>query len=290
MSAILQDPYAAALQWHLDNGADEALQDEPNDRTAAITQFLKSPGAEFVVTPTAGRTAPDISMNAPSIASTSEMMGSAAAKAEAVRLAKSCNTLEELQAAIMGFDGLAIRKTAMNMVFADGNPSAHIMLIGEAPEADEDRQGKPFAGASGQLLDRILASINLSRREEDLSKAVYLSNLLNWRPPGNRTPTQSEIEISLPFIERHIALIKPKLLIICGGVSAKGILGSDSTLSKLRGAFHEYRPITEGINENTSAIPAVVTYHPGSLIRTPSQKAHVWADMLMLRARLDEGL
>ena len=163
------------------------------------------------------------------------------------------------------------------------------MLIGEAPGADEDRQGKPFVGVSGQLLDRILGCIGLSRRDDDPDKAVYISNILNWRPPGNRTPTQAEVDISLPFIERHIALIKPKAIILCGGVSAKGLLNNDSAISKLRGSFHDYRPITEGIAENASVIPAVATYHPAYLLRTPSQKGLVWADMLMLRARLDEG-
>lgn len=288
MSAILKDPYAAALQWHLDNGADEVLQDEPNDRTAAITQFLKSPAADLDSMPSTGRSAPEFLMTAPA-ASVPDMMGTVAAKLEATRLAQSCHTLEDLQAAIASFDGLAIRKTAMNMVFSDGNPAAKVMLIGEAPGADEDRQGKPFVGVSGQLLDRILACIGLSRREEDPDKAVYISNILNWRPPGNRTPTQAEVDISLPFIERHIALVKPQAIILCGGVSAKGLLGNDSAISKLRGTFHDYRPITEGISQNAAAIPAVATYHPAYLLRTPAQKGLVWADMLMLRARLDEG-
>lgn len=289
MSAILKDPYAAALQWHLDNGADEVLQDEPNDRTAAITQFLTSPSATLEMLPSSGRSAPDVPLATP-MPSSSDMMGSAAAKLEASRLAKSCHTLEDLRTAIAEFDGLAIRKTAMNMVFSDGNPEARVMLIGEAPGADEDRQGKPFVGVSGQLLDRILACIGLSRRDDDPDKAVYISNILNWRPPGNRTPTQAEVDISLPFIERHIALIKPKAIILCGGVSAKGLLNNDSAISKLRGSFHDYRPITDGIAENPSVIPAVATYHPAYLLRTPSQKGLVWADMLMLRARLDEGL
>jgi uracil-DNA glycosylase family 4 len=288
MSAILNDAYAAALQWHLDNGADEVLQDEQNDRTAAITQFLKSPSPEFDVGAPSTRNAPEIFMDAP-VASTSDMMGTMAAKMEAARLAQSCHSLEELQAAISGFDGLAIRKTAMNLVFGDGNPQAHVMVIGEAPGADEDRQGRPFVGADGQLLDRILHCIGLSRRNEEADQSVYVTNLLNWRPPGNRTPTQAEIDISMPFIERHIALIKPKMLILSGGVCAKGLLNSDSTISKLRGTIHDYQPITESINANASVIPAVVTYHPGYLLRTPSQKGLVWSDMLMLRARLDAG-
>lgn len=289
MSAILKDPYEAALQWHLDNGADEVLQEEQNDRTAAITQLLKSPADIFLVpTQAEGRVAPSIAALT-SAAPSSDVMGSVAAKAEAVKLAQSCNTLEELQAAIAGFEGLAIRKTATNMVFCDGNPAAKIMVVGEAPGADEDRQGKPFVGASGQLLDKILGCIGLSRQDDDPSKAVYISNVLNWRPPGNRTPTQAEIDISLPFIERHIALVKPEVLILCGGVSAKALLDKEDAMSKLRGMFHDYVALTEGIAfGGGNAIPAVATYHPAYLLRTPSQKSLVWADMLMLKDHLNK--
>ncbi len=289
MSAILQNPYEAALAWHLDIGADEALQDMPNDRTAAITELVKNTMMDPAepVSARAGRAAPSIMTTTTETASP-DLLGTAAAKVEALRLAKSCHSLEELRAAIAGFEGLAIRKTASNMVFSDGNPKARVMLVGEAPGADEDRQGKPFVGVSGQLLDKILGCIGLSRTEEDPDRSVYISNVLNWRPPGNRTPNASEIDISLPFIERHIALVKPEILILCGGVSAKALLGRDEAMSKLRGKFQDYTPITEGITGGAPVpIPSVATYHPAYLLRTPSQKGLVWADMLMLRARLD---
>jgi uracil-DNA glycosylase family 4 len=296
MSGSFQNPYAAALQWHIEAGADEALQDAPFDRTAAFKEKL----GEIAAVPKAeARDAgesliPDLpakkenagreSFLPPSASlSGGDILGTAQARLEAAKIAKECQSLEELSAAIAAFDALAIKKTASNMVFADGNPRAPIMLIGEAPGADEDRQGKPFVGVSGQLLDRILKAIGLDRRAENPEEAVYISNILNWRPPGNRTPSPAEIDISLPFIERHIALIDPKVLILCGGVSAKALLGKSEAVSKLRGRFHDYTPVTEGVAENSSALPAIATYHPAYLLRTPSQKKAVWFDMLMLK-------
>lgn len=293
-----QNPLIAALQWHIDVGADEALADHPIDRTVSVASVIKS----FSDTPpsnppvnggkmTVARDLPPRAggMRGENVETVSDLLGTAQARVEAAKLAKSCNTLEELRAAIAGFDGLSIRKTATNMVFADGNPKARVMIVGEAPGADEDKQGKPFVGVSGQLLDKIFKHIGLSRTEEDPAKAVYISNILNWRPPGNRTPSPAEIDVSLPFIERHIALVKPQFLILSGGVSAKGLLGSGESISKLRGKFHDYRPLVEGIAPDASPIPAIATYHPAYLLRTPSQKGLVWADMLMLRSAMERS-
>ena len=275
--AITKNPYAVALAWHLDVGADEAMQDSPNDRTAAAAALLKSPVAAVAAVP------------APAAITGGEIIGTAQARLDAARIAAACNTLSELKDAIAAFDGLAIKKTATNMVFSDGNPAARVMLVGEAPGGDEDRQGQPFVGVSGQLLDRIFKAIGLARTDEDPAKALYISNVLNWRPPGNRTPSPAEIDLSLPFIERHIALVKPKVLILCGGVAAKGLLGSGESISKLRGKIHDYRPLTAGISSNGDSIPAIATYHPAYLLRTPSQKKMVWADMLMLREHLEQN-
>lgn len=265
-----QQALLEALQWHVDHGADEGLVDTPIDRTIApdITQVIaKTPSLKTV--PQKEATAD------------SDIMGAATAIVEAQKLSKACNTLEELKTAISNFDGLSIKATATNMVFSDGDPKSSIMLIGEAPGADEDIQGKPFIGESGQLLDKILASIGLDRNSEDNQHSVYISNILNWRPPGNRTPTQAEMDISLAFIERHIALIQPKLIIICGGSAAKALLKRSDSISKMRGVFHDYK-----CGENS--IPAMITYHPAYLLRTPSQKKAVWADMLMFQAKMPE--
>lgn len=283
------NPYIAALEWHLSIGADEVLADHPVDRTVSAASVLKSLSANDAEPAPAMRAATSSVLPLATTESGGDLLGTAQARVEAAKLAASCGSLEELRDAIAGFEGLAIRKTATNMVFADGNPNARVMLIGEAPGADEDRQGKPFVGVSGQLLDRMFACIGLSRAEDDPAKSVYISNILNWRPPGNRTPSPAEIDVSLPFIERHIALVKPQIIILCGGVSAKGLLGSGDSISKLRGKFHDYRPLTNGVSENASAIPAIATYHPAYLLRTPSQKSLAWADLLMLRSRLEQN-
>jgi DNA polymerase len=247
-----------ALQWHIDAGADEALADAPVDATA-MPALAAAAAPAVAAPPPAPATVPG---------------GSAAAIAEARRLAEAAGTLDDLRAAIAAFDGIGLKKTAMNMVFGDGLPGARVMIVGEAPGADEDRLGKPFVGVSGQLLDRIIACIGLSRDAEDPLRAVYISNILNWRPPGNRTPTEAEVEISRPFIERHIALAKPGILIFAGGVSAKGLLRSAESISRLRGRWHDF-----------NGIPALATYHPSYLLRTPSQKRAVWQDMLAVQEK-----
>jgi len=174
------------------------------------------------------------------------------------------------------------------MIFSDGNHKANIMLIGDAPGADDDRMGKPFVGEVGQLMDKILKCIDLDRSEEDPSKSVYISNILNWRPPGNRTPSPAEIEVSLPFIERHIQLVQPKILILCGSIPAKSLLGSTSGISRLRKTWHEYLPQTEKLKSG-KPIHAIATYHPSYLLKTPQQKKSVWHDMLMLQKKMQNA-
>lgn len=201
------------------------------------------------------------------------LSGSAAdAAAEALALAKACNSLEELRAAIAKFEGVALKTTAKQSVFADGVPGANVMLVGEAPGREEDESGKPFVGAAGQLLDRMLAAIDLSRTEN-----VYISNIVNWRPPGNRQPTQTEILISMPFIERHIFLAKPKLLILAGGVSAKALLRTEDGIMRLRGRKTRYVS-TDGALE----LPAFPIFHPSYLLRRPQEKRLAWADLLAI--------
>jgi uracil-DNA glycosylase family 4 len=188
--------------------------------------------------------------------------------------AHNCKTLEELKKAMHEFTGCALKKSALNTVFCDGNPKADIMLIGEAPGADEDAQGLPFVGQSGQLLNKIFLAAGLGRDK------LYISNILPWRPPGNRTPTNDEIAICLPFIEQHIHLVKPKLLVFLGGVSAKTLLETNQGITKLRGSFHEYKTRYGDI------IPCFATYHPAYLMRSPGQKAQVWHDMIKIKQHL----
>lgn len=270
----------SALEWYVDHGVDEVLEDEAVDRTAHVPVASLMAAAPSVAVQGAVKT--------PQAAPARAFLGKSDARVEAVKLAKEASTLEELREAIEKFEGLTLKKTATNLVFCDGNPDAPVMLVGEAPGADEDRQGKPFVGVSGQLLDRILKCIDLERGQDDPAKAVYISNILNWRPPGNRTPAPAEIELSLPFIEKHIMLAKPKLLILCGGVSAKALLGSGDSISRLRKSWHEYRPQTTELGYEGDFIPAIATYHPAYLLRTPSQKKAVWADMLSVQQKREE--
>jgi len=275
----------AALQWHIDVGADEALADAPVDATALKTLPLKGEGDKIEPLPAVKSAV----ASSPSPQGEKVLLGASEARKEAIRLAKAANTLDELREAIAAFDGLALKKTATNLVFCDGNPDAPVMLVGETPGDDEDRLGKPFAGVNGQMLDRILACIGIDRTEADPAKSLYISNILNWRPPGNRTPSPAEIEVSLPFIEKHIALVKPKLLIFVGGVSTKALLATDTGISKLRGRFHDYRPLTNDLFDSPPAsIPALATYPPSYLLQTPGQKKLVWQDMLMFQQKRRE--
>jgi uracil-DNA glycosylase len=192
---------------------------------------------------------------------------------KARRLADECNNLDELKKVIENFNDLSICKTATNTVFADGNVNADVMVIGEAPGANEDEEGIPFCGASGKLLDKILESINLTR-----DKNLYITNSVFWRPPANRKPTEEENTVCMPFVEKHIALIKPKLILLVGATSASSMLKSTETISRLRTKFYEYE------NRYLSyAIPAAVLFHPSYLLRQSLQKKTVWFDLLKIK-------
>lgn len=284
MTHTARDILIAALQWHLDEGAGETWAQEAKGLFSSPSPQRgegRGEGGNGDNKPLKSRP-----MDSPPlpVGEREQLFSSSEIRAEATRLARSAQTLDALREAIAAFDGIALKKTATNLVFCDGDPAASVMLIGEAPGGDEDRLGKPFVGASGQLLDRILACIGLNRASENPVQSLYISNILNWRPPGNRTPNAAEIEASLPFIERHIALARPRLLVLSGTVPAQALLNRGESISKLRGKWHDYIPRTEGIGGET--IPALATYHPAYLLRTPAQKRAVWQDMLALEARL----
>jgi len=195
--------------------------------------------------------------------------------------ASTASSITSLREELLRFEGCALKHTAMNLVFADGNPAASIMMIGEAPGEDEDRQGVPFVGVSGQLLDRMLASAGLDRKTN-----VYISNILFWRPPGNRSPTDAEIAACMPFCERHIALVKPKILVLLGGVAAKSILRTKEGITRLRGRWQTYIPPSgSGSAEPIECLPI---YHPAYLLRQPGAKRQAWSDMLALTKRMRE--
>ncbi len=195
---------------------------------------------------------------------------------EARKLAGKCGSVDELRSAVESFEGCEIKKTATNTVFSDGNPNAKIMLVGEAPGANEDLQGIPFCGASGMLLDKMLNAINLDRTK------VYISNAVFWRPPGNRKPTDLELDMCRPFVEKHVALVSPQILILVGGIACYSLLDSTKTISNLRGRFHTY---TNQYLSNSITTAAI--FHPAYLLRQPAQKRLAWEDLKKIREYLD---
>ena len=196
---------------------------------------------------------------------------------EAKEIAKSANSLSELAEKLKSFENFHLVKTASQMVFCDGIESADIMVIGEAPGREEDEQGKPFVGQAGQLLDAMLGSIGLSRKTN-----FYLTNTINWRPPGNRIPTKDEIAISLPIIKKHIELKAPKFIILVGGVAASSILEKSDGITKLRKNAHKY------ILDNGTEIPTYCIYHPAFLLRRPEHKQDTWRDLLAIKKMLSQ--
>jgi uracil-DNA glycosylase family 4 len=195
------------------------------------------------------------------------------------KLASECTNLDQLRKAVESFDGISITQTATNTVFADGQADAQIMLIGEAPGAEEDAQAIPFCGASGQMLDSMLAYIGLSRK-----KNIYITNTLFWRPPGNRRPTAEELAICLPFVEKHIALIKPKIIILVGSTAVAALIDSKKAITQLRGHYFDYQ--NEYID---SPIKTTAIFHPSYLLRSPGQKQHAWQDCLKIHQYLKDN-
>ena len=189
-------------------------------------------------------------------------------------MARKAATLEELREILAGFDGCNLKFTAKNLVFADGSPQPAVMFVGEAPGRDEDLEGVPFVGRSGQLLDRMLAAIGLDRQ------SAYIANVIPWRPPGNRTPTPLETEICRPFIERQIELANPKVLVNLGGPSAKTLLHASEGILRLRGNWRVHT------TASGTAIPAMPTLHPAYLLRNPAHKKLAWRDFLEVKAKL----
>ncbi len=254
----------SALEWQLAAGADEAIAEAAGlSKWGTIPRSPKvQPSHDFNK---------DLSINHLGTVLTKPPRLAVESKPPTI-VAQSLSTLRE---ELLHFDGCALKHTAINLVFSDGNPEASVMLIGEAPGEDEDRQGKPFVGVSGKLLDRMMATIGLDR------SSFYISNILFWRPPGNRSPTDSEIAACLPFAEKHIALVKPQILVLLGGVAAKSLLRTKEGITRIRGRWMEYTP------PNGEPIPCLPIYHPAYLLRQPSAKRQAWSDILLLKKRIN---
>jgi DNA polymerase len=255
----------AALDWMAAMGADEAIGPAPADRRKAQQDTPSPPAAATRQVSAKPSPAPEAA--AP--------LAPAQGAADAREAAAGISSLEELRAALEAFEGCALKQTATNLVLARGNPDAPVMFIGEAPGADEDREGLPFVGASGRLFDRMVSHIGL---DED---SLYITNIIFWRPPGNRSPTDAESAACLPFVRRHIAIVKPRLLVTLGRPAMNAVLGIGTGINKARGRWVEYG---EGLD---APIPAMPTFHPAYLLRNPAQKRQSWIDLLSLREKLD---
>ena len=253
----------AALRWWAAQGVETIYDEAPRNRFAEAAK-PPAPAPRPVSVPPP-RAAPPVSA-APD-----------AAARTAAEWAANAQSLEALAEAMNRFEGCALKRTATQLVFADGAPGAAVMIVGEAPGADEDRLGRPFVGRAGQLLDRMLAAVGLDRRQ------VYIANVIPWRPPGNRTPTPQETAICLPFIRRQIELCAPRLLVTMGNPSTQTLLGVKEGVTRIRGVWRSYE-ISPG-----TTIPALPMLHPAYLLRIPAAKRWSWLDLRALRAALDRG-
>jgi uracil-DNA glycosylase len=249
------------LSWHLDVGVDETIAEQPHNR---LTPKPKAPKPQ----PQSESTKTDAKA-APVLGATNEILH------DAFNAAMNANSLEDLRTVLEKFDGCPLKKTATRLVFGAGNPNADIVMIGEAPGAEEDRKGEPFVGPSGHLLDAMLGSIQIERSD------VFISNTVFWRPPGNRSPTTAEIATCMPFVERILELIDPKILIAIGGPAASALLAKPEGVGKLRGKWFSY-----STPRLSCPIEATAIYHPAYLLRSPGQKRLAWRDLLAIRKKL----
>lgn len=272
-------PYAdnaqllAILDFYVAAGIDLALDETPHDRFAEAARIT----AERARPPALAETRPE-----PAVAATPRALPSAATAppaelAEDARSrARQARTLDELEAIVAAFDGCALKRTAKQLVFADGTPGARLMLLGEAPGGEEDRAGKPFVGRAGQLLDRMLAAIGLDRR------GAYIANVVPWRPPGNRTPTPQEVAICLPFTLRQIELARPEIVVTLGAAATQTLLGVREGIKATRGRWFAY----DGVAPPVRVLPML---HPAYLLRQPVDKRLAWRDLRLLKRALDEA-
>lgn len=293
----------ALLRWYVDAGVDEAVGEAALDRyalseaqAAARAAARSRPQAPAQTQASAPAQAAPQAPQAPQAPAAPPPAGPGAgappprmapspgpvlsdrpgqARETAVHAAGAAQTLAELRKALETFEGCPLKQTATHTVFADGNPDAPLMVVGEAPGRDEDRLGLPFVGESGKLLDRMLAAIGITR------DSCYISNVLPWRPPGNRTPTDQEVAVCMPFLVRHIEIVQPRLLLLVGGMPAKNIFARPEGIMRLRGRWRTYE--SAGL---THPIPAMATLHPAYLLRQPQQRRLAWRDLLEVKDRL----
>jgi uracil-DNA glycosylase family 4 len=267
MTPAQDKPARELLEFYREAGVDAVIGETPVDRFADANAPRAAAQARA---PKQASLLPDLE---PKGRATPAPPAPDEATLSAREAAKRAKTLEELRAILERFDGCALKATATQLVFADGNPNARVMFVGEAPGRDEDIEGLPFVGRSGKLLDRMLAAIGLDRT------SVYIANIVPWRPPGNRTPTPQESQICLPFILRQIELVDPDILVCLGKPSMQTLLASNEPISKARGRWFPF-------DTGTREIRAMPTFHPAFLLRSPLQKRFAWRDFLAIKKAL----
>jgi uracil-DNA glycosylase len=266
---------AEAVRWWILAGVTEALDDMPRNRFADSLPSDGDQRSARNLSEPIRRPAPaalEIGLRAPQNAHRGSPLDASETSARA--LAEGATDLETLKSIMADFDGCALRRTATQLVFADGVPGSRIMFVGEAPGGEEDRIGRPFVGRAGQLLDRMLGAIGLDRQ------TVYIANVVPWRPPGNRTPTPQETQICLPFIERQIDLADPEYLVCLGGSAVRALLSVQGGILRTRGSWFAYP------RQNGREIRALAMLHPAFLLRQPAHKRFAWADMRALATAL----
>jgi uracil-DNA glycosylase family 4 len=282
-SDMTRDEAIAALEWLIEMGADEVVGNKPVDRFSSETSSRPDQSTRRKPGPTLPRDEPLKSglerTTGPGFRR-DDMVGSGNAVDDARAIAAACQSLGDIIAALSHFDACPLKRTATHLALCDGNPEAYVMCIGEAPGRDEDLEGKPFVGRSGQLLDRMLEAIGLSRRAEDPAQSVFITNVIFWRPPGNRTPTEQETLTCLPFLRRMIEILRPRLILCVGATPTQRLTGRTDGILKLRGKWFDY-------DQGGTNLPLLATLHPAYLLRQPAQKRLAWRDLLALRKRLD---
>ncbi|MCZ8154258.1 MAG: uracil-DNA glycosylase [Rhodobacteraceae bacterium] len=269
----------AALHWQLELGVDEAIGDVPvnaYDLPVAAVKAAAMAAATPVAAPAAARPARAADTAYVPQANAAERAAAVAdaAVAEAAARAGAAGSLEALREALAGYEHCEVKKGARNLVFADGRAGARVLILGEAPGREEDLEGRPFVGAAGQLLDRMFGAIGLSRESPDLERALYITNVMPWRPPGNREPTPEEIAMMRPFVARHVDLAAPEVIVVMGNTPCSALLGVKGIL-RLRGTWAE-----------ALGRPVMPMTHPAYLLRNPAAKREAWADLLEIQARL----
>ena len=256
-SALDYHTARALLEWQVELGATEAMLDAPMDRFEAPIKAEKPKPAPEAETPR-------------------KVLNEVDPVQIATQMAQAANDLDGLRAAMAAFEHCDLKRGARSLVFSDGNPAARVMIIGEAPGRDEDREGKPFVGRAGRLLDKMLAAIDMGRAHDLSSQSVYITNVLPWRPPQNRDPEAIEIQMLLPFLKRHVEIVAPEVIVLMGNISCQAMLGRRG-ITRLRGNWAE-----------ALGKPVLPMFHPAYLLRQPHAKREAWADLLSLKAKLRE--